>query len=131
MIGKSLQNSALLSIVSDILADLSRLLQQEVHLAKAEIFHQIEQRVRGGVWLGIAVVLGLFALLAMTEAAVFALWSAGIPAYWASLAVAFALGLAALAAFFYGRSQNTAELTPRRSLASLSEDIKTVKERLS
>lgn len=131
MIGKSFQNSAVLTVVSDILTDLSRLLQQEVGLAKAEISHQIEQRIRGSIWLAVAAMLALVALLAATEAAVFALWSAGLPAYWASLAVAATLAAAAIAAFVYGRSASKAGLSPIRSVASLSEDIKIIKEQLS
>jgi hypothetical protein len=117
--------------LSDLLADLSDLVQKEVRLAKAEIGEKITSRLQASAWMAAAGLIGIVALLLVVEAAVFALVAFGLQPYWACLLVAVVLAAGAAAAFFHGRSMANDELTPTRTVKQVSEDIRTAKEQLT
>jgi len=60
-----------------------------------------------------------------------AIASFGISLYWACLLVAVVLAVAGLASFYHGRALAEHELTPRRALRQVAQDIKTAKEQLT
>ena len=56
-----LRNSGLTQGLTDLLADLSDLVQKEIQLAKAEVTEKITSRLRASVWMMAAAILGLIA----------------------------------------------------------------------
>src|ERR1043166_3093475 len=129
MAHESLRESVLVRALTDLFADLSDLIQKEIRLARAEVTHKLTAGVRGGVWMAIAGVLGLFAVAFLLEGVVFALASAGLELYWACFLVAAVLIAAAALAFYSGRSQAEAEFAPR-TVRQLGETLRTAKEQL-
>jgi type IV secretory pathway VirB2 component (pilin) len=126
-----LRNSGLVQAVTDLFADLADLLQKELQLAKAEISEKIVSRLRASVWMAVAGVLAIVAVLLLIEAAVFGIASFGIALHWSCLIVAGVLLLIAAAAFFQGRAAAEGELMPTRTAKQISQDIKTAKEQLT
>jgi type IV secretory pathway VirB2 component (pilin) len=126
-----LRNSGLVQAVTDLFADLADLLQKELQLAKAEISEKIVSRLRASVWMAVAGVLAIVAVLLLIQAAVFGIASFGIALHWSCLIVAGFLLLIAAAAFFQGRAAAEGELMPSRTAKQISQDIKTAKEQLT
>ena len=131
MAHESLRNSGLTQALTDLLADLANLLRKELQLAKTEITEKIVSRLRASVWMVVAGVLGMIAVLLLLEAVVFAIASFGIALHWSCLLVAAVLAAAAAAAFFQGRAAAQDELLPTRTAKQISQDIKTAKEQLT
>jgi hypothetical protein len=127
----ALRNSEVTRALSDLLADLSDLVQKEIRLAKAEIGEKITSRLQASVWMVAAGFIGVVAMLLVVEAAVFALVAYGLQPYWACLLMAVVLAAGAAAAFFHGRSMANEELTPTRTVKQVSEDIRIAKEQLT
>jgi type IV secretory pathway VirB2 component (pilin) len=126
-----LRNSGLVQAVTDLFADLADLLQKELQLAKTEITEKIVSRLRASVWMVVAGVLAIVAVLLLIQAAVFGIASFGIALHWSCLIVAGVLLLIAAAAFFQGRAAAEGELMPTRTAKQISQDIKTAKEQLT
>lgn len=126
-----LRDSSLVQALTDLFADLADLLQKELQLAKTEITEKLVSRLRASVWMVIAGVLGLIAILLLIEAAVFGIASLGIALHWSCLIVAGVLVAAAAAAFFQGRAAAEGELLPTRAAKQISQDIKVAKEQLT
>jgi uncharacterized membrane protein YqjE len=127
----TLRNSGVARALTDLFADLSDLLQKEIRLAKAEVMEKIASRLRAGVWMVVAVVLGLVAGLLAVQAAVFAVASFGVPLHWACLLVAAVIAAGAAAAFYHGRSVAEETFLPTRTARQISQDIETAKEQLT
>jgi type IV secretory pathway VirB2 component (pilin) len=125
------RSSGLVRAVTDLFADLADLLQKELHLAKTEITDKMLSRLRASVWMMVAGVLGIVAVLLLIEAAVFGIASFGIALHWSCLIVAGVLLLIAAAAFFQGRAAAEGELMPTRTAKQISQDIKIAKEQLT
>jgi hypothetical protein len=125
------RSSGLVRAVTDLFADLADLLQKELHLAKTEITDKMLSRLRASVWMMVAGVLGIVAVLLLIEAAVFGIASFGIALHWSCLIVAGVLLLIAAAAFFRGRAAAEGELMPTRTAKQISQDIKIAKEQLT
>ena len=123
-----LKDSALPRALSDVVADLADLFQKEMRLARTELSEKLSIKVRGGIWMAVAGAAALIAGLLVVEAAVFGIAAAGIALHWSCLIVAaifLALGALAYAA---GRSDLDEELTPKRTLHHIQEDVTTAKE---
>jgi hypothetical protein len=131
MAHERLRNSGLAQALTDLLADLADLLRKELQLAKTEITEKITSRLRAGVWMVVAGVVGMVAALLLVEAAVFAIASFGLALYWSCLLVAAVLAAGAAAAFYHGRSIAEDELLPTRTVKQVTQDIKTAKEQLT
>src|ERR1700727_1699425 len=83
-----LRHSALSHAVGDVLQDVSDLVQKELQFARAELASNLDAVVWKVGSIVVAAVFALVALLALTEAAVFALVaSQGMPVHLACLAV--------------------------------------------
>jgi hypothetical protein len=126
-----LRDSGLVQALTDLFADLADLLQKELQLAKTEITEKLVSRLRASVWMVLAGVLGLIAILLLIEAAIFGIASLGIALHWSCLIVAGVLSAAAAAAFFQGRAAAEGELLPTRTAKQISQDIKVAKEQLT
>jgi hypothetical protein len=126
-----LQNSGLTKALTDLFAGLADLVQKELQLAKTEITEKIATRLRASVWMVLAGVLGIVAVLLVVEAAVFAIASFGLALHWSCLLVAAVLAATGAAAFYHGRSVTEEELLPRRAAGQITQDIKTAKEQLT
>lgn len=128
----ALRNTGLTRAVTDLLADLSDLVQKELRLAKAEVAENISARLQAGVWMVAAAALAFIAILLLVEAAVFAIASYyGLALHWSCLVVALVLAAAGAIAFSRGRSLSDRELAPTRTIKQVSRDIQTAKEQLT
>jgi Putative Actinobacterial Holin-X, holin superfamily III len=130
MAHNTLQDTALVRALTDLMTDLSDLFQKEVRLARAEISHKLTLRLQAAAWIGVAGLLALIVVLLIVEAAVFALASAGLALHWSCLAVAGILAVAAAVAFYAGRTAGTEDLSPTRSARQFNEAIRTAKEQM-
>jgi hypothetical protein len=131
MAHESLQDSPLITTLRDLATDVSDLLRKEIRLAKAEVTEAVADRVKAGVWIMAAGLLGIVAMLLVVQALVFGIASFGIDLHWASLIVAAVLGGLAAGAFFYGRSIADASPTPARTRRQINADITAMREHLT
>jgi hypothetical protein len=130
MAHERLRDSGLVQALTDLFADLADLLRKELQLAKTEITEKIVSRLRASMWMVVAGVLGMVAVLLLIEAAVFGIASFGIALHWSCLIAAGVLIAAAAAAFFQGRAAAEGELLLTRTARQISQDIRT-KEQLT
>jgi membrane protein implicated in regulation of membrane protease activity len=126
---ESLGDSALVRALTDLLADLSDLIQKELRLARAEITQKLTVGIRGGLWMAAAGLLAFVALLFVLEGVVFALASAGMPLQWSCFLVAAVIAVTAALAFYAGRSPADTRLAPRAT-RQFGETLRTAKEQL-
>jgi hypothetical protein len=131
MAHESLQGSPLITALRDLAADVSDLLRKEIRLAKAEVTEAVAGRLKAGVWMVVAGLLGIIALLLVAQALVFGIASFGIGLHWASLIVAAVLGGLAAGAFFYGRWVANTSPTPTRTRRQINADITAMREHLT
>jgi membrane protein implicated in regulation of membrane protease activity len=131
MTGDRLRESALPRLVSDVVSDVTDLLQKEIRLARAEISSRLSLKVRGGIWMVVAGLLGLVVFLLLVEAAVFGIASAGIAMHWSAVIVAAVLAALAAVAYAMGRRAVVEELAPKRTIQQVKQDIAVAKERLT
>jgi uncharacterized membrane protein YgcG len=131
MARETLRNSELVQSLSDVLSDLSELVQKEIRLARTEVTEKISAKLQASVWMVAAGFLGVIVVLLLVETAVFAIASTGLGLTWASLIVAGIVALIAAAVFYHGRSLAEEELLPARSLRQVTRDIQTAKEQLT
>ena len=127
----SLRNSELVHSLTDVLGDLSELVQKEIRLARAEVTEKVSAKLQASIWMLAAGFLGLVAALLVIQAAVFAIASFGLALHWASLLVAAIIAAAAAAVFYHGRSLAEEDLLPTRSFRQVTQDIQTAKEQLT
>jgi len=97
---------------------LTRLVRQELALARAELFANARQGVLGGGLLGAAAIVGLGAWLAAVAAAIAGI-AEGLPVWASALIVAVALGALAGGLALLGRSR-LARGTPPLSMTAAS-----------
>ena len=128
MAHEALRNSILSRTLVDLLGNVSDLVGKEIRLARAELTEKAQSTVRATAWTAAAAVLCFVAVLFLLEAAVFAMVSAGLAAYWACLIVAVVLAGGGAGLFAYGRSAAPDPLSPSRSIRQISADIRTAKE---
>src|ERR1700731_1434645 len=129
MAHESLRDSGLVRAATDLFADLSDLIQKEIRLARAEIVHKLSVKVRGGIFMAVAGVIGFLAVIFLLEGIAFAIVAAGLAAYWACFIVAAGLLVVAAGVFLTGRSQAEAEFAPRTT-RQLGATLRTAKEQL-
>lgn len=115
--------------VSDVTADFTALIREEMALAKAELRHGFKQVVRGAVFLLVAAFIVNAGFLALVASVVVGL--AGAMAVWLSaLIVGLVLaGVGALLLMKGVADMKEADLKPERTLETLKEDARIVKER--
>lgn len=128
---RDVKESTLLRSLSDLAGDFADLLQKELRLARAEITENLSTRFQAGVWMAAAGVIAFLGVLILLEAIIFGLIELGLSPFWSALSVAIVLGFIAGASYYKGRLDAEKDLTPRRALRQVKEDIRTTKEQLS
>jgi anti-sigma-K factor RskA len=123
------RHSALSHAVGDVLLDVSDLVQKELRFARAELTSNMNAVVWKVAGIIIAAVFALVALLALTEAAIFALASQGMPIHFACLVAGGAAAVIAVIA--YAASRSRASVSPSSTLQHMGADIRTAKEHLA
>jgi uncharacterized membrane protein YqjE len=118
-----LKDTVLIGTLSDLVEDVTDLLQKEVRLAKAELSEKVSTKLRAGLWMSITGVLGICTTFVLIEAAIFAIASLGLALHWSCLIVAAALAVAAVAAYAIGSADAAASITPTRTLHQVHRDI--------
>ena len=107
-------------------------MQKEMRLARAELSEKLSVSIRAGVWMLVASVLAILAVLLLVQASVLGLAAAtGIALHWSTLIVAALLGVAAGVAFAKGKADVPAQLTPDRALNQVKQDIAVAKEQFT
>ncbi len=117
----------LADVLADVLAGVTRLVQGELALARAEAAERLETARRALVQVVVAVVLGITAINLLAAAAVAAVARSGLGPAWASVVVGgivllLALGFAGQAS----RLLRDAARSPRRSATSIRRDVATL-----
>ena len=131
MARERLRQPSLPEVLSDVLGDFADLFRKELRLARAELSSNISAKVRGAIWLVVAGLFGLLALASLLGAAVAWITTFAVSLHIAFLIVAAAVAFLAAFAYFAGRSEIRAELTPSRTISQLKHDIETTKEQLT
>ncbi len=123
-------NASVSELVKQLSEQSSRLARQELELAKAELAAKGKQAGLGAGMLGGASVFGLYALGALTAAAVLAL-STAVAGWLAALIVAVALGAVAGALALQGKNkvQRATPPVPEQASESVKEDVQWAKSR--
>ncbi len=115
------------AMMADVLAGVTRLVQGELALARAEAAERLNAVRRSVIHIVIAAVLGITAINVLAGAAVAAAVTLGLPPIWAAVVVGgtillLALGIAQQAA----RLLREAGALPKRSVASVKRDVETL-----
>lgn len=131
MAREQLRQPRLGEAVSEVLGDFADLFQKELRLARAELSSNLSAKVRGSIWLGLAGLLGLLAISLLLGALVAWITTLGATLHAAFLIVGAAVALLAVIAYFTGRTDAEADLTPTRTIEQVKQDIETTKEQLT
>ena len=126
-----LRQPSLPEALSDTLSDFADLFRKELQLARAELSSNVSTKLRGGLWLGIAGLCALVTLALILGALVAWITTFNVSLHLSFLIVAAGVGLVAVLAYFAGRSEAQAELTPSRTIRQVRQDIETTKEQLT
>jgi len=115
-------------LATDAMSAVTRLIETEVALAKAEIGEKIDGlKASLPMLIGGAVFL-IAALFLLLQTMVFALAAADVPGHWAALIVAG--GAAAVGISLIAAGRKRLDVTPSRTLSELSRDARVAKEHL-
>ena len=118
-------------LFSRLTADLSKLVRDEVELAKVEINETVENARTAGISIGVAGFLGLMAFVMLSFAAAWGLAEV-VPEGVAFLIVGGAYGLVALALLALGRQRLKAvKPVPEQTVETLKEDVAWAKQQMS
>ena len=119
------------ALLGDLINHATELFRKEVMLARAEVSEKINQVTSAAVMMGGAAVLGLVGLISLAGAAVIGLIALGLNPGWAVLIVGAVLAVIALIMAMSGKKKlNARNLTPHRTVDSLSKDARVAKERM-
>jgi uncharacterized membrane protein YqjE len=118
-------------LLGEVTSDLSKLMRQEVSLAKVELKEEAAKAGKAGGLLGGAGAVGYLVLIFLSLALMFALDNAmGIG--WAALLTAVLLGIVAGILFVLGRSKlKQVNPKPEQTVETLKEDVQWAKNRNS
>ena len=103
----------------------TKLVRQEIELARAELMLTAKQAAGAGAAIGIAAVLALGAFGALTAAFIAAL-SLALPLWGAALIVAAVYGLIAVAAVMMARASLKKMRPPEQTIRTIKEDVAAV-----
>ena len=125
------EDTGVMSLLSDVVAGIGRLVQGEFRLARAEATEGLKAAGSGLVKLAIAAVVGLVGLNVLAGAAVAALAATGLGPVWAAFLVGLALCLVALGLALAGRAAlRLRGIWPERALRGLRRDAKVMHQGL-
>lgn len=116
-------------LVSEVTADLSKLMRQEVELAKAEVKEEAGRAGKSAGMLGGAGAAGYFVLLFGSLAVMFGL-AVVMHTAWAALLVAAVYGVVGVVLYSRGRAGlKTLSPAPTQTVETLKEDVQWAKTR--
>lgn len=118
------------ALVSTLINDFTDLMRKEIALAKGEFAQNISEKVMGSVWMIVAGVVFLVAVLTAVAGVVFLIASFGLAMHWSAFIVAGALALVGLIMLFAGKSKMSGDTLPARSMTQVQEDVRVVKEQM-
>lgn len=118
------------ALLSTLFSDFSDLVSKEIALAKGELSRNISDKVSGSVWMVVAGVIFLVALLTAVAGLVFLIASFGLALHWSAFIVAGAFALIGLIMFFAGKSKMSGDTMPERSMRQVKQDVRVVKEQM-
>jgi uncharacterized membrane protein YqjE len=122
----------LATLLTQIVSDLSFLLQTEIRLAKVELSEKASQVANGGIFLGTAAVFSLAGLFILLLAAVRWLEVAGLADRWGYLLVGvIAAGIGIALALKGANSFKPSALVPDRTIEQIKADYTVAKEHVS
>ena len=116
------------ALFAEVLAGVSRLVQGEIALARAEAGLRLQSAKHAAVYVVVAIVLGITALNVLAAAAVAGLRALGLGPLWSTVGVG--VVLAVLAAGFALRGQQLIRLSggrPMKTAANLRRDVATLR----
>lgn len=128
MARERLRQPSLPEAFSEVVSDFADLFRKELRLARAELSSNVSTKLRGGIWLGLAGLFGVLGLVLILGALVAWITTLNVSLHLAFLIVAAGLALLAVFAYFAGRSDAQAELTPSRTISQVKQDIEITKE---
>ena len=115
------------AMLADVLAGVTRLVQGELALARAEAAERLDAARDAAIQMAVAVVLGITAINILAMVAVAALVAMGLPTIWASVVVGgILLGLALVFSQMAARRLRDASALPKRSAVSIKRDMETL-----
>ncbi len=118
-------------LFSQLTADMSRLVRDEVELAKVEINETVQNARTAGISFGVAGFLGLMAFVLLSFAAAWGLAEV-VPTGVAFLIVGGVYGLVALVLAALGRQKvKAAKPVPEQTVETLKEDVTWAKQQMS
>ncbi|MFL6127860.1 MAG: phage holin family protein [Mycobacteriales bacterium] len=118
-------------LLSEVTGDLSRLMRQEVALAKVELKEEATKAGKASGVLGSAGAVGYLVLVFLSLALMFAL-DALMPIGWAALLTAVVLGIVAAVLFVLGRNRlKQVNPKPEQTVETLKEDVQWARNRNS
>lgn len=125
------ENASLGELFSRLTADVSKLVRDEVELAKVEINQTVESARTAGISFGAAGLLGLMAFVMLSFAAAWGLAEVVAEGV-AFLIVGGTYGLVALALAVLGRQRlKTVTPVPEQTVETLKEDVAWAKQQMS
>ena len=129
--GAARDEESLGDLFSRLTADLSKLVRDEVELARVEINEAVQSARTAGISIGAAGVLGLMAFVLLSFAAAWGLAEV-VATGVAFLIVGGAYGLVALVLLAVARRRlNTAKPVPEQTVETLKEDVAWAKQQMS
>ncbi len=120
------QNPA--ALVSAFVSDVADLMQKEIALATGEIQHNVSRKIRGSVWLAVAGLVFLAAGLTLVAGVALFITTYGFALYEAAFIVAAALVVLGVIVMVVGQARLAGEVLPARSMESVRQDIRIVRE---
>jgi uncharacterized membrane protein YqjE len=125
------ESESLGDLFSRLTADLSKLMHDEVELAKVEMKETAKEAGAAGASLGVAGVFGLLSLLLLSFAAAWGLAEV-VPEGVGFLIVGAVYGVVALALLAFGRQRlKTVNPVPEQTVETLKEDVAWAKQQMS
>lgn len=132
MIDRTLRRPGVVTLVTAALGQSADLVQAEFRLARTELAEKLAALRRGLVMMAVGAILLIVALGMLLQALVAGLIAAGVSPAVAILLVGGGTAVIGLVLFLMGQQRLAPEtLTPDRTLDSLSQDSRMVKETLS
>jgi hypothetical protein len=124
-------NRSVATLLSDLVQQLSTLVQTEGRLLRSELTHSAHKAGAGAMEVAAGAILLLAALLVLLQALVVALANLGLGAGWSSLLVGVAVAIFGAMLVKRGTTNmSSSELAPTRTADQLGKDASLLKEQI-
>jgi len=118
-----LDGRSIRQILQDIVNHINDIIRSELRLAKTEVQENVRDFAKAGTWIGVALVLALYALGFLLLSAVYAL-QAVMASWLAALLVGIAVGTVAALLYLGGRKKLAqGNLKPDKTLQTLEDNV--------